>query len=78
MVSLLCAKNFIYPISTYMESKRDASRALLNAVSSAGREDGVGIQFLIRPAYEKWTKRSISAAEQIVKNKGEKKSSGGK
>ncbi|MDO4661038.1 MAG: TraM recognition domain-containing protein [Candidatus Saccharibacteria bacterium] len=69
-------KEFIYPISTYMESKRDASRALLNAVSSAGREDGVGIQFLIRPAYEKWTKRSISAAEQIVKNKGEKKSSG--
>ena len=38
-------KEFIYPISTYMESKRDASRALLNAVSSAGREDGVGIQF---------------------------------
>ena len=70
-------KEFIYPISTYMESKRDASRALLNAVSSAGREAGVGIQFLIRPAYEKWTKRSISAAEQIVKNKGEKKSSGG-
>lgn len=70
-------KEFIYPISTYMESKRDASRALLNAVSSAGREDGVGIQFLIRPAYEKWTKRSISAAEQIVKNKSEKKSSGG-
>ena len=70
-------KEFIYPISTYMESKRDASRALLNAVSSAGREDGVGIQFLIRPAYEKWTKRSISAAEQIVKNKGEKNSSGG-
>lgn len=70
-------KEFIYPISTYMESKRDASRALLNAVSSAGREDGVGIQFLIRPAYEKWTKRSISAAEQIVKNKGEKKSSSG-
>ncbi len=70
-------KEFIYPISTYMESKRDASRALLNAVSSAGREDGVGIQFLIRPAYEKWTKRSISAAEQIVKNKGEKKSGGG-
>ncbi len=70
-------KEFIYPISTYMESKRDASRALLNAVSSAGREDGGGIQFLIRAASEKWTKRSISAAEQIVKNKGEKKSSGG-
>lgn len=70
-------KEFIYPISTYMESKRDASRALLNAISAAGREDGIGIQLLIRPANEKWTKQSISAADQIVKNKGEKKGSKG-
>src|SRR5688572_10633292 len=37
-------KNFVYPIATYQESKRDASRALLNALSSAGREDGAAIQ----------------------------------
>ena len=43
-------KNFAYPIATYMESKRDASRALLNALSAATREDGIGIQILIRPA----------------------------
>lgn len=41
-------KSFVYPISTYQESKRDASRALLNALSSASREDGIGVQFLLR------------------------------
>ncbi|MES2876721.1 MAG: TraM recognition domain-containing protein [Patescibacteria group bacterium] len=63
-------KDYIYPISTYQESKRDASRALLNALSSAGREDGIGIQILIRPAKDGWTKKSISEANAVTKNKG--------
>jgi hypothetical protein len=66
-------KSFVYPIATYLESKRDASRALLNAISAAGREDGVGIQILIRPANEGWTKAAISAADKITKDKGIKK-----
>ncbi len=63
-------KDFVYPIATYQESKRDASRALLNALSSASRQDGVAVQFLLRPAKENWTKQSIEAAGRIVKNKG--------
>lgn len=63
-------KSFAYPIATYMESKRDASRALLNAISAAGREDGIGIQFLVRPAHEGWSKSAISLAEKIMKDKG--------
>lgn len=47
-------KNFAYPIATYKDTKRDASRALLNALSTAGRKDGIGLQFLIRPANENW------------------------
>jgi len=66
-------KRFSYPIATYMESKRDASRALLNAISAAGREDGVGLQVLIRPANEGWTKSSISLADKIIKEKGIKR-----
>lgn len=66
-------KKFSYPIATYMESKRDASRALLNAISAAGREDGVGLQVLIRPANEGWTKSSIALADKIIKDKGIKK-----
>jgi hypothetical protein len=66
-------KNFVYPIATYQESKRDASRALLNALSAAGREDGVAIQVMLRPAREGWAKNSIAAAEKITRDKGKKK-----
>lgn len=66
-------KKFSYPIATYMESKRDASRALLNAISAAGKEDGVGIQILLRPADESWSKVSIGLADKITKDKGVKK-----
>jgi hypothetical protein len=65
-------KNFVFPIATYQESKRDASRALLNALSAAGREDGAAIQVMLRPAREGWTKNSIEAAGKIKKDKGEK------
>lgn len=66
-------KDYVFPISTYQESKRDASRALLNALSSAGREDGIGVQILIRPAREGWTKRSLNEVDKITKDKGKKK-----
>ena len=65
-------KDYIYPISTYEESKRDAARALLNALSSAGREDGIGIQILLRPAKDGWTKRSVREAEGLSKGKTRK------
>ena len=70
-------KSFVYPISTYQESKRDASRALLNALSSASKEDGIGVQFLLRPAYDGWSKASESHIDGMKKNKGKKKSFGG-
>ena len=66
-------KHFSYPIATYVESKRDASRALLNALSAATKEDGVGIQILLRPASDSWTKVAVAAADKITKDKGVKK-----
>lgn len=65
-------KEAVYPIATYQESKRDASRALLNALSSAGREDGIGVQILLRPAPDNWTKKSVAEADKITKTKGKK------
>jgi hypothetical protein len=65
-------KNFAYPIATYQEAKRDATRALLNALSGATKEDGIGIQMMIRPAATGWTKAAVSIAEQIKKDKGVK------
>ncbi len=67
-------KNYVYPIATYQESKTDATRAVLNALSSVNHDDGVGIQILIRPASEVWIKNSIFNANQIKKDKGKTKS----
>lgn len=50
-------KPYIYPIATYKETKRDAMGAILNALTSAQRGEGVGIQILVRPAHDNWSKR---------------------
>lgn len=65
-------KSYVYPIATYQESKRDASRALLNALSTATRDDGAAIQLMFRPATESWVKNSIYSANKIKKDKGVK------
>lgn len=68
-------KDFGYPIATYQEAKRDATRAILNALSGATREDGVGIQMLIRPAQQGWAKVATEISDGIRKNKGKKSGS---
>ena len=68
-------KHFSRPIATYTESKRDASRALLNAMSAATKEDGIGVQILLRPAKEGWSSASIHAVEKIKKDRVTGKSS---
>ncbi len=69
-------KKFVYPIATYQESKRDASRALLNALSAASREDGAAIQILLRPAKEGWVRGSIDAVKKIKDDKAKGKGMG--
>lgn len=66
-------KEFEYPIATYKDTKRDASRALLNALSATNRDDGVAIQMMFRPADENWTRSSVERVNSIKKGK---KSSG--
>lgn len=65
-------KEFAYPISTYQEAKRDAARSLLDALSKASKEDGVGVQILIRPAAEGWASRAREVADGIRKKKTSK------
>lgn len=67
-------KSYVYPIATYQESKRDAARALLNALSTVTREDGIAVQVLIRPAADGWVKNSVFTANKIKKDKGSKSS----
>lgn len=63
-------KKFVHPIATYQETKRDAARAMLNALSAAGKEDGIGIQLLIRPAKPGWSQVAAAFADKIRKDKG--------
>lgn len=71
-------KSFTRPIATYAETKQDASRSLLNALSAATKEDGIGIQILLRPARESWTTISSQHVEKIKKDRATgKKARGG-
>lgn len=63
-------ENYAYPIATYQDLKRDSMTSLLNALSSMGKEDGAGIQLLIRPAEPGWRKKASSLASN--KRKGNK------
>jgi len=72
---LVLKENFAYPIATYVDLKRDAMQAMLNALSGAGKEDGAAIQILMRPADPIWR----SEAHELVKSKrkGEDAKGGG-
>lgn len=69
---LTLKKEYSYPIATFQDSKRDAMRAILNALTSVSREDGAAIQILLRPAPDGWTKNALSRANKIRKDKGTK------
>ncbi len=67
---LTLKREYSYPIATYQDSKRDAMQAILSALAVVTQEDGAAIQILMRPANEKWTKKSLSQAALIRKDKG--------
>lgn len=69
-------KPYEFPIATYKDIKRDATGAILNALSMAQRGDGVGLQILLRPASDSWVKEINSRAEDI--RDGKKNASSGK
>ena len=68
-------KEFVYPISTYEDTQRDASLALLNAMAVTKPGEGIGIQILLRPTDGSWTKISQERVKDI--KKGRKKYTGG-
>ena len=62
-------KNFIYPINTFKETKRDASLAILNAMSAVKKSEGMTLQMIIRPTDGSWTRSSASETEKIREGK---------
>lgn len=61
---LALKEHFAYPIGTYQDIKRDPMQALLNALSTLGKEDGAAIQFLMRPADSSWRGQSKDVAKK--------------
>jgi hypothetical protein len=74
---LTLKENFAYPIATYQDLKRDAMQSLLNALSTLDKDDGVGIQIMLRPADPGWRKAASGVAGKKRKGKDGKKSTGG-
>ncbi len=72
---MVLKKEFVYPISTYEESQRDASLALLNAMSGTKLGEGLALQIMVRPTDGEWTKTSEARVQNI--KKGEKRGGGG-
>lgn len=63
-------KNHSFILSRRMKSsKRDAMRAILNALAAATKDDGIGVQVLLRPAEEGWTRLSKKMAEKIKRDR---------
>ena len=71
---LTLKESYAYPIATYQDVKRDGMQALLNALSTLGKEDGAAIQFLMRPADPSWRKNAGAVASK--KRKGSDKKVG--
>ena len=65
--------SFAYPIATFQDLKRDAMQSLLNALSTLEKEDGAGIQILMRPADPAWRKEASTIASDKRKGKDKKK-----
>jgi hypothetical protein len=75
---LILKDQFAYPIATYQELKRDPMQTILNSFSSLGKEDGAGIQFLLRPADSSWRKNASDYAQSKREGKSSKKFTIGK
>ena len=52
-------KDYYLPISTYEDTKRDASMAILNALSTVSKGEGATVQILFRPAEKNWSKEVL-------------------
>lgn len=70
---LVLKEQFSYPIATFQDIKRDSMQSLLNSLATLDKEDGAGIQILLRPAYDGWTKSAIAEAAKLREGKKSKK-----
>ena len=70
-------KESYLPIATYEDTKRDASMAILNALSSLNKNEGAAVQILFRPADKKWLENTKKHVESIQTGKSTKTTGAG-
>ncbi|MBQ3445767.1 TraM recognition domain-containing protein [Candidatus Saccharibacteria bacterium] len=70
-------KDYYLPIATYEDSKRDASRAILNAMSNLSKNEGAAVQILFRPADKNWSSKSKEYIESVQTGKKTKTTGAG-
>jgi len=58
-----------FPIKTYKKSEADPLNSITNVLSKLKKEDGAGIQILMRPAGDGWRKRGAHMASEIQQGK---------
>ena len=66
---LTLRKEAYLPIATYEDTKRDASMAILNALSTVSKGEGAAVQVLFRPAQKNWFVTGKEYIENIQKGK---------
>ena len=62
-------KDYYLPIATYEDTKRDASMAILNALSSVEQNEGAAVQILFRPAHPDWSEAAKERIKSIQSGK---------
>ena len=58
-------EDYWYPIATYEDTKRDVALGLINALSTAKKGDGIGLQIMFRPTDGTWTRKSLQRVQDI-------------
>ena len=69
-------KDPYFPIATYEDTKRDASMAILNALSAVKQDEGASVQILFRPAQNIWSENGKQYIDNVAKGKTKTKSVG--
>ena len=62
-------EDYWYPIATYEDTRRDASLAMINAMSVAKKGDGLGVQVMFRPTDGGWTRKALQRVQNIKDGK---------
>ena len=66
---MVLKKEAIYPINTFEETKKDASLAILNAMSTTKEGEGMAISVMVRPAGDEMVAKAKDAAKNIKEGK---------